>query len=417
MGIMVAHDSLSIRGNPGFPRDQSGLRPLEATEVHVEVVDSAEGLLALAPDYERLQAVTGNTLPFALHDWHIAWWKHFPKPSGSVRDDLRIYVARDDGGSCVGLVPFVLTRRGRGALSVRTLAIVGPDPNITEIRGPLVARGFEAPTARAVHAALAADNSWDWIHWSCVGGAFGEALVIAGPIEWEEPVPDYVLDLAPTWEEFRGSLKRNIRESLRHCYNSLKRDALRYRAFIAQTPAEVRAGVDTFLRLHAIRGGVEGMVAHADRFQSESARAFLYDVCDRLARRGIARVVMLEVEGQIVAARIAFVLGTSMYLYYSGFDPRWGKYSVMTTVVAEAIKHAIEQGLTTVNLSTGTDVSKTRWGARAVPLENAVERRDGLRSRLAYAAYQRAMDGGVPPWATMLLGALPKRNWKRETSP
>ncbi len=51
--------------------------------------------------------------------------------------------------------------------------------------------------------------------------------------------------------------------------------------------------------------------------------------------------------------------------YDSGFEPSWGEYGVMTTTVAEAI-------------------SKTRWGARAVPLEHAVERRAGLRARLAW---------------------------------
>ncbi len=411
---MLAASHLSNSVGPSLR--PSGFRPTDTGALHVEVVDTAEGLLALAPDYAQLQEVTGNTLPFALHDWHVAWWTHFPKPTGSVRDDLRVYVVRDGSGRCVGLVPFVLTRRGLGALSVRTLAVIGPDPNITEIRAPLVAPGFEARTARAVHAELATDGSWDWVHWSCVGGPFGEALAVAGSIEWQEPVLDYVLDLAPTWEAFRASLKRNIRESLRHCYNSLKREGLQYETVIAMTPDDVRAGVDTFLALHAMRAGTDGMVSHADRFQSEAARAFLYDVCDRLARRGIARVVLLKVQGQVVAARIAFVVGDSMYLYYSGFDPSWGKYSVMTTTVAEAIKHAIEQGLSTVNLSTGTDVSKTRWGARAVPLESAVERRGGLRSRLAYAAYQRAMEGAVPPWAHVFLDALPKRSWKREAS-
>jgi CelD/BcsL family acetyltransferase involved in cellulose biosynthesis len=387
---------------------------LETIDLNVEVVDTSAGLVALAADYDRLQRMTGNNLPFALHDWHVAWWNNFPQPNASVRDELRILVVRDHEGECVGIVPLVLTRRGIGRFSVGTMALIGPDPNISEIRTPLVAPGFEARTAWAVHTKLSEDTSWDWIHWTGIGGPFAEALALAANLDWRETTPDYILDLPATWEQLRSSLKRNIRESLRHCYNSLKRDNLAFETVVARTPADVARGVDTFLELHAMRASAEAGVSHPNRFESEAARSFLRDVCARLAQRDITRVIMLKIDGKIVAARIGFVVGNSLYLYYSGFDPAWGKYSVMTTTVAEAIKYAIELGLATVNLSPGTDVSKTRWGARVVPVEGAVQLRASWRSQLAYAAYRRAIDGTTPQWASLLLRALPRRTWRRE---
>jgi CelD/BcsL family acetyltransferase involved in cellulose biosynthesis len=387
---------------------------LDVTALRVEVVDTTAGLRALEADYDRLQRLTGNTLPFGLHEWHVAWWNNFPRPNASVRDELRIHVVRDHAGECVAIVPLVYTRRGLGRLSVGTMALIGPDPNISEIRAPLVAPGFEARTAWLIHTTLEADPSWDWIHWSGMGGPFGEALALAANLDWRETTPDYILDLPATWEELRSSLKRNIRESLRHCYNSLKRDNLKFETVVARTPEDVKRGVDTFLELHAMRASAESGVTHPNRFESDAARSFLHEVCGRLAERDVSRVVMLKVEGKIVAARLGFVVGNSMYLYYSGFDPAWGKYSVMTTTVAEAIKYAIELGLKTVNLSPGTDVSKTRWGARVVPVEGAVELRPSWRSQIAYAAYRRAVDGGAPPWASLILRALPRRTWRRE---
>jgi CelD/BcsL family acetyltransferase involved in cellulose biosynthesis len=387
----------------------------DITALSVEVVDTVAGLAALAPDYERLQSATGNTLPFALHEWHVAWWNNFPRPRGSVRDELRILVARDEKGECVAIVPLVSSRRGIGRFSVGTMALIGPDPNISEIRAPLIAPGFEARAAYAVHCKLAEDPSWDWIHWSGMGGPFAEALALAANVQWRETMPDYILDLPPTWEELRSSLKRNIRESLRHCYNSLKRDNLKFETVVASTPEEVERGVTTFLELHAMRASAENGVAHANRFESEVARSFLQEVCHRLARRDVTRVIMLRIDGKIVAARIAFLVGNGLYLYYSGFDPAWGKYSVMTTTVAEAIKHAIDLGLATVNLSPGTDVSKTRWGARVVPVEGAVQLRPTWRSHIAYEAYRRATDHATPFWASRLLQALPRRTWGART--
>lgn len=227
-----------------------------------------------------------------------------------------------------------------------------------------------------------------------------------------DPNPDYVLDLAPSWDEFRTGLKRNIRESIRHCYNSLKRENLTLETSVAKSPAEIRAGLDHFVRLHAARADLDDTVAHPDRFATPMARGFLYDVCLRLAQRDIARVFLLKIAGEVVAARVGFEMNDTLYLYYSGFDPQWRKYSVMTTLVTEAIKYAIERQLKTVNLSAGTDVSKTRWGAHEVPFAEALQLRSRARSQLASKLYQSAKSANTNhPIVRVLQRVLPKRQW------
>ena len=62
------------------------------------------------------------------------------------------------------------------------------------------------------------------------------------------PLSDFVLDLPDTWQEFRSGLKRNIRESLRHGYNSLKRDGHRFELQVATDPGEVLAGCGSVSR-------------------------------------------------------------------------------------------------------------------------------------------------------------------------
>jgi CelD/BcsL family acetyltransferase involved in cellulose biosynthesis len=379
-------------------------------EVGVEVVTERDRLSELGSEYDHLCRVTSNALPFALHEWHLAWWDQLAASTECIRDSLRVHVMRSLDGECVGIVPLVLTRRGLGHFKVGTLSLLGADPNLTELRSPLVARGEELRVAAALRNRLRADGGWDWIRWSSLEGPFTDALIGDARVEWKTPTLDYVLDLAPTWESLRKRLKRNIRESLRHCYNSLKRDGLAFEFEIAETPEAVRRGLEVFLSLHALRATRTDTVVHPNRFGGEGARRFLFDVCGRLARRGVARVFQLKLRGTVVAARIAFVVGDSLYLYYSGFDPAWARYGVSTTVVAEAIKYAISLGLTTVNLSTGTDVSKTRWGARAVSYREAVEPHPRVRSQVAYAAYRQVVER-PNGWLQPLLRALPRREW------
>ena len=107
-------------------------------------------------------------------------------------------------------------------------------------------------------------------------------------------------------------------------------------------------------------------------FAPQQARRLLFDLAACPSEELSLRVFQLEIAGSVVASRLGFLLGDELYLYFSGYEPAWGAYSVMTTTVAEVLKWAIERQLKLVNLSPGTDVSKTRWGATPIATGNGV---------------------------------------------
>jgi CelD/BcsL family acetyltransferase involved in cellulose biosynthesis len=297
---------------------------------------------------------------------------------------------RNGEGACVAILPFIISRRRIGPLKIGSIGLLGADPAITEIRGPLVERGYEHLAVRSVRDSLRQVPDWDWIHWTGADPEFAATLSTGNHLKWQAPLSYFVLDLPSTWEELRSRLKRNIRESLRHCYNSLKRNGHQFEFQVIEDPAGVRQGLDRFLALHTLRSKFSPAAVHPDRFASRICRDFLYAVCERLAARGAVRLFALKIGAHIVAMRLAFVAGDCLYLYYSGFDPAWARYSVMTTTVAEAIKYAIAQGLKSVNLSPTREMSKTRWGPRQIDCRSAYEPKGTLRSRLARSAYLTA---------------------------
>jgi CelD/BcsL family acetyltransferase involved in cellulose biosynthesis len=384
---------------------------LHKTTMTLETVSTVEGIASLGPCYERLNRLAGNALPFALHEWHMAWCRHFLNCNPRIRDQPLFIVLRNAAFECAALFPFIVARRRVGPIDVVSVNLLGADPAITEIRVPLIEPGYEYPAARVVQDHMATLGWWNWVHWTGMSDDLSEALAVGGRLQWQPALSDYMLDLAPTWDEFRLGLKRNIRESLRHCYNSLKRDGHRFEMQVIDDPAGMRRGLDRFLELHTMRANLASTVIHPNRFASRVSRDFLYDVCERLAGCGAARLFQLKVGTQVVAMRIGFVVGESLYLYYSGFDPKWSRYSVMTTTVAEAIKYAIAHGLKTVNLSPNQDVSKSRWGPRQIDYKSALEQGTGLRSRLATRAYLKARsDAGAQSWLLKrLMPAL--RSW------
>ncbi len=359
-----------------------------------QVVTTLEGIRALAPDYEHLYRLTANTLPFARQEWHLAWCTHFLDRHTQLQHTPRFLVLRDRKGASLAIVPLVLAHWHLGPLHVNIIKPVGADGGLTEIRNPLVAPGSERLCVQAVLRHFAGMPDWDWIEWNRISDELADALRCEPTSRWFEVCTDYVLDLPASWEEFRAGLGRNARESLRHCYNSLRRAGHTFEFLVAREPAEVRHGLDRLLRLHALRAAMPWGAKHPDVFAHRAARDFLYDVCTRLAARDAVRVFQLRIGGEIVAARLAFVLGDSVYLYYSGFDPVWARYSVMTTTVAEIFRYAIAHGCRSVNLSLTGEQSKLRWRPRRVEFHSARVHRQSFSSRLACRAYDVALSSG-----------------------
>jgi hypothetical protein len=101
--------------------------------VIAEIVGDLAGIRALTPDYERLYAVTGNTLPYATQEWHLAWCEHLLSRNPHSPQQPLFCVLRKGDGTCVAIVPLILTRRRLGPLRVAALALVGADPSLTEL--------------------------------------------------------------------------------------------------------------------------------------------------------------------------------------------------------------------------------------------------------------------------------------------
>ena len=64
------------------------------------------------------------------------------------------------------------------------------------------------------------------------------------PLRWKSSDTANILTLPSTWEAFRSGLKRNVKESLRHGYNSLKREGFEPCLGVAETAAVVRAALE-----------------------------------------------------------------------------------------------------------------------------------------------------------------------------
>lgn len=295
---------------------------------------------------------------------------------------------RDGNGALVALAPMFVTHRpGYGPLRTRELQFFGADSYVTEWRGLVCRCDLAEQVVAALSVRLKQDKPADFVQWRGVPAGLAARGFRGGFTP--QPSMDlsvFYLDLPGSWEALRGKLSRNVKESLRKCYNSLSRDGHAFTLRVVETVEEAPAALDVFLALHQARASAGETIRHPDVFGSARSRAFLRAYCADMARRGDLRIFQLVIAEKVVACRVGFLLGDELYMYFSGYDLDWSRYSVMTTLVAEAMQWAIAHRMRLFNLSTGADVSKTRWRPARVDYWGGFLLLGGVFSRNALAA-------------------------------
>jgi CelD/BcsL family acetyltransferase involved in cellulose biosynthesis len=355
----------------------------------VEEVDSLRALLKLEKPWRALQEAAG-CLPFTSWEWNITWWRELSRHSVAASDRLFLRAIRSLDGELVGIAPLMLREYPARGLRFRSLRFFGADPNITELRGPLCRPEHEGIVYDALldHLLTRADD------WTCLilDGIREKSTLdmlsrLYGKLLWSEEVPSYQLTLPKSWEEFRATRSRNIKESLRKCHNSLKRAGLVPVHRVASKGVELELALSHFFDLHGARARLKDTTPHKNVFDDAQSRRFLRALVATTSAVDGVRIFTMDLGDRTVAARIGFCVGRSLYLYYSGYDPAYRQYSVMTTVVAQAIQYAIEHGFETVNLSTGNDFSKTRWSPSETIFRQAIVPSPASYAELATMTY------------------------------
>jgi CelD/BcsL family acetyltransferase involved in cellulose biosynthesis len=120
--------------------------------------------------------------------------------------------------------------------------------------------------------------------------------------------------------------------------------------------------MDTFFRMF-----VESRQDKAD-FMTEKMRSFFISLADAMTRIGLLKLGVLELDGRPLAEIMCFDYNGCIYLYNSGYDPRYTALSAGLLSKVLAIQHSIERGKKRFDFLKGKEVYKYHLGGREVPL-------------------------------------------------
>ncbi|HUA75948.1 MAG TPA: GNAT family N-acetyltransferase [Solirubrobacteraceae bacterium] len=325
-------------------------------------------------EWQRLAA--GNEFPAAFADprWVLAWWRHY----GEGKEPWTLAVEDADGA----LRGLALLAHEPGGMA-RTLSFAAARWNGLDTL--LWSPGAEREVAEELLAALA-ERRGEWELWR-IGRLTRESalaqILLGGEGELRAVAHDVRLqpyiELPPQVEEFEQRYGGKRRTDFRRRWRRLVDAGAQAR--LIEDAEEARAYVGKLCALRRERAQVAGQPhAHMDRrfeqFTADATCALLPDG---------ARLWALEMEGELLTAKLNFVEGWREHGYISAVSDLQLKLSPGHALERQVIHAMIEEGRREFDLGPGRDEYKYRWGAVDRELVRALVPAPTARGRLASA--------------------------------
>jgi CelD/BcsL family acetyltransferase involved in cellulose biosynthesis len=324
-----------------------------AGDLELETIDSDARFAALADDgWDDLVRALPRPSPFLLHGWLSAWWRH---EADGAR--LAVHVARR-GGRLVAALPFCVERRG----PVRVTGFLGGVHSA--LADALVADGEPESTVDAL-VRRACNGGHDLADLFGLPAQSRLARAAGGSLRTIERVEAPVLDLSPGWDAvYRAktdSKKRNLHKRRRRQLS----EAGELEVVRVQAPAELEPALEEAFRLHELRwaGRPDG-----SGFVTASGRRFNREALAAIARDGLARIVLLRLDGRAIAFHYFVVFANRMYVYRLAFDPAYARWSPGLVNTLDALEWAAEEGVERVEYLGGDERYKLELSDRLEPL-------------------------------------------------
>lgn len=333
------------------PTVESSTRELSLV---IECIETIEGISSIGSELDRLSSV-----PFLKTPWMVAWLESYRPQFESIK-----FLVCRNHGEPVAFLPLVLRRSlQRG----RQLVFVGSGKTCADFM--TIAGEAVCPKVIDTFAIWFWDNRSEWDLLELDGVQSDDSLIhslvknlsqkgcqsveLSALATWRTELPE-------NWKSFETMLSKNSRKKFRRLARGLEEAGAKFRYVDDQESLE--QGLSILKELHTKRWvslGEDGCFA-APNFEK---------FVDRLAhahfRQGTLRLVWLELEGQPIAADIAFVSGNGLFTYQGGIDPEQLKWEPGRAILRCQIERAMDEGLEFIDFLRGDEGYKSRWQAFA----------------------------------------------------
>jgi CelD/BcsL family acetyltransferase involved in cellulose biosynthesis len=338
----------------------------------------------LGPEWDELLELSDQRVFFLRFTWNRLWWR-FLRPPDS---ELFIVACRDSKDNLVGLAPFYLRqRKTAGIPHVRELLFLGTGiyAQTSEYLDVIARHGYERAVADATAECLANDSNWDRLCLREIPESSTMLSHLARALEEDAQIEpcnrSCYIDTTVGWESFKSGLSRSARKNVLYGTRKLfsKHDCRLKRV---GTLDELDPAMDALIRLHQARWQGKGepgafALINFEEFVREIARASLAE--------GSLRLLTLEIDGAVAAARLGFQENHITHAFQSGFDPAYAHEGVGSVMNGLTIKASFEDDYVhEYDFMGGSEAHKESWATSYKDSVSLTAIRPGTRS----AAYR-----------------------------
>jgi len=328
----------------------------------VRVVDSDDGFDALRPEWNALLADSAADTFFLTWEWLRTAWRHMPGER-----DLFILTVRD-GERLLAIAPCARQRRIRGLAAIwpRVELLGGGDAG-SDYLDVIARAGHEARVAVAIAEFIASRQLI--VEWPRIAADGATALKVADELAargWRQT--EGAAEVSPvvhlrghTWESYVRSLGSSHRSNVRHRLRRLERN-YSVEVKVARAADERRAMLAWLATTNIARWQQHGNGSTA--FGTPAALALHEEMSQLALTCGWLRLMALQLDGVTVASVYGFLYHGTFYYYQTAFDESHAKESVGLSVVAYAIRAAIDEGAEYFDFLGGTQSYKFLWTSR-----------------------------------------------------
>lgn len=312
---------------------------------------------ALVTDWKELLKESSSDDVFLTWEWQSTWWRHFGKDKG-----LRLLAVRGEENDLVGLASFCIELSPEGKRVMRFLG--GTD--VTDYLDSIVRSGHEREVCKnTLEFWESTEEEWDLIDLHCLKETSIMLNVLKGlviesgysvEVSQEDVCPK--IYLPPSWEEYLGFLNKKDRHELRRKIRRIERLSKSVNGYSIKDPDSLTGGMELFMSLHRKSATQKG------DFMDHRMEIFFRAVARILFQKDWLKLSFLQTDETHVASSLCFDYRNKIYLYSSGYNPKYSSLSPGIVLVAYLIREAIESGRSEFDFLRGREPYKYRFGAK-----------------------------------------------------
>ncbi len=289
---------------------------------------------------------------FVFPGWSQVWWQVF-----GTEAELYLRAVRQ-GDKIIGIAPLLVKEK--------TASIIGSD-DICDYLDFVIAPGME----RDFFSVLLDDLRQKSINHLDLRPLRPDSMVLTDLVEiarerkydihCQSEDVSLELELPSTFDEYLALLavkqRHEVKRKLRRLWEAGNVDY-----HTVEDSAAVRAAMDTFIKLFS-----ESREDKAT-FMTARMESFFRSLADTMAKAGLLRLGILELDTLPIAMVMCFDYNDCVYLYNSSYNPHYSALSIGLLSKVLCIKDSIQRGKKRFDFLKGGEPYKYHLGGREVPL-------------------------------------------------